>query len=237
MTFGPAFAYAGLAGPYHVSFYSTMTKQFSLLALAATLALPAVAQQDPKAGKILDAVSAKYTALKSFQAGFTQTLENPAAKLKQNLTGEVTVSGQKYHLTTSGQEIINDGKTTWTYLKNENEVNISESDPTNQDLSPAQMYNMYKKGYKYTYVKSLKDNGVTSDLIELSPEDRKNDVFKVQIIVGTADKAIHSVKTFKKNGTRTTFTLKNFKPNVPVSATTFAFDKNAHKGVKVVDLR
>lgn len=237
MTFGLAFAYAGLAGPYHAGFYSTMTKQFSLLALAATLALPAAAQQDPKAGKILDAVSAKYTALKSFQAGFTQTLENPAAKLKQNLTGEVTVSGQKYHLTTNGQEIINDGKTTWTYLKNENEVNISESDPTNQDLSPAQMYNMYKKGYKYTYVKSLKDNGVTSDLIELSPEDRKNDVFKVQIIVGTADKAIHSVKTFKKNGTRTTFTLKNFKPNVPVSATTFAFDKNAHKGVKVVDLR
>ncbi len=214
-----------------------MTKQFSLLALAATLALPAAAQQDPKAGKILDAVSTKYTALKSFQASFTQTLENPAAKLKQNLSGEVTVSGQKYHLTASGQEVINDGKTTWTYLKNENEVNISESDPSNQDMSPAQMYNMYKKGYKYTYVKSLKDNGVTSDLIELSPEDRKNDVFKVQLIVGTADKAIHSVKTFKKNGTRTTFTLKNFKPNVPVTATTFAFDKNAHKGVKVVDLR
>ena len=214
-----------------------MTQKFSLLALAATLALPAAAQQDPKAGKILDAVSAKYTALKSFQAGFTQTLENPAAKLKQNLSGEATVSGQKYHLKANGQEVINDGKTTWTYLKNENEVNVSDADPTNQDMSPAQMYTMYKKGYKYTYVKSLKDGGVTSDLIELSPEDRKNDVFKVQIIVGTADKAIHSVKTFKKNGTRTTFTLKNFKPNVPVTATTFAFDKNAHKGVKVVDLR
>ena len=214
-----------------------MTQKFSLLALAATLALPAAAQQDPKAGKILDAVSAKYTALKSFQAGFTQTLENPAAKLKQNLSGEATVSGQKYHLKANGQEVINDGKTTWTYLKNENEVNVSDTDPTNQDMSPAQMYTMYKKGYKYTYVKSLKDGGVTSDLIELSPEDRKNDVFKVQIIVGTADKAIHSVKTFKKNGTRTTFTLKNFKPNVPVTASTFTFDKAQYPGVKVIDLR
>ncbi len=214
-----------------------MTQKFILLALAAGLALPAAAQQDPKAGKILDAVSAKYTALKSFEAGFTQTLENPAAKLKQNLTGDVTVSGQKYHLKTSGQEVINDGKTTWTYLKSENEVNISESDPSNQDMSPAQMYSMYKKGYKYTYVQSLKDAGVASDLIELTPEDRKNDVFKVQLIVGTADKAIHSVKTFKKNGTRTTFTLKNFKPNVPVTATSFAFDKAQHPGVKVVDLR
>jgi outer membrane lipoprotein carrier protein len=214
-----------------------MTQKFSLLALAATLALPAAAQQDPKAGKILDAVSAKYTALKSFQAGFTQTLENPAAKLKQNINGDVTVSGQKYHLKANGQEVLNDGKNTWTYLKNENEVNISESDPNNQDMSPAQMYSMYKKGYKYTYVKSLKDAGVASDLIELSPDNKTNDVFKVQIIVGTADKAIHSVKTFKKNGTRTTFTLKNFKPNVPVTASTFAFDKAQYPGVKVIDLR
>ncbi len=214
-----------------------MTKQFSLLALAATLALPAAAQQDPQAGKILDAVSAKYTSLKSFQAAFTQTLENPAAKLKQNLSGEVMVSGDKYHLATSGQEIINDGKTTWTYLKNENEVNITESDPTNQDMSPAQMYNMYKKGYKYQLLKSVKEGGVTYDQIELTQEDRKNDVFKVDLLVNPVDKSIKSVKTFKKNGTRTTFTLKNFKPNVPVTATTFAFDKNAHKGVKVVDLR
>ncbi|MFD1873104.1 LolA family protein [Hymenobacter bucti] len=214
-----------------------MTQKFSLLALAATLALPAAAQQDPKAGKILDAVSAKYTALKSFQAGFTQTLENPAAKLKQNINGEVTVSGQKYHLKANGQEVLNDGKNTWTYLKNENEVNVSESDPNNQDMSPTQMYSMYKKGYKYTYVKSLKDAGVASDLIELSPDSKTNDVFKVQLIVGTADKAIHSVKTFKKNGTRTTFTLKNFKPNVPVAASTFAFDKAQYPGVKVVDLR
>ncbi len=214
-----------------------MTQKFSLLALAATLALPAAAQQDPKAGKILDAVSAKYTALKSFQAGFTQTLENPAAKLKSNITGDVTVSGQKYHLKTSDQEVLNDGKTTWTYLKNENEVNISDTDPNNQDMSPSQMYTMYKKGYKYTYVKSLKDAGVASDLIELSPEDRKNDVFKVQLVVGTADKSIHNVKTFKKNGTRTTFTLKNFKANVPVADNAFAFDKAKHPGVKVVDLR
>lgn len=214
-----------------------MTQKFSLLALAATLALPAAAQQDPKAGKILDAVSAKYTALKSFEASFTQTLENPAAKLKQNITGDITVSGQKYHLKTSGQEVLNDGKTTWTYLKSENEANISESDPNNQDMSPAQMYSMYKKGYKYVYVKSLKDAGVTCDLIELTPDDRKNDVFKVQLVVAQADKDIHSVKTFKKNGTRTTFTLKNFKPNVPVTASTFAFDKAQHAGVKMIDLR
>jgi len=214
-----------------------MTKNFSLLALAATLALPAAAQQDPAAGKILDAVSAKYTALKSFQAGFTQTLENPAAKLKQNLNGEVTVSGQQYALSANGQEVYNDGKATYTYLKNENEVNITESDPKNQDMSPAQMYTMYKKGYKYQLLKPVKEGAITYDQIELTPDNKTNDVFKVDILVNRADKSIKSVKTFKKNGTRTTFTLKNFKPNVPVAASTFTFDKAKHPGVKVIDLR
>jgi outer membrane lipoprotein carrier protein len=59
----------------------------------------------------------------------------------------------------------------------------------------------------------------------------------VQISVSQADKSIKSVKTFKKNGTRTTFTLKNFKPNVPVTASTFSFDKAQYPGVKVIDLR
>ena len=50
-----------------------MKKSFSLLLFAATLALPAAAQQDPKAGKILDQMSAKYQALNAYQASFTQT--------------------------------------------------------------------------------------------------------------------------------------------------------------------
>ena len=90
-----------------------MKKHFSLLLLSA-LALPAAAQQDAKAGKILDQMSAKYQALKAFQANFTQTLENPGAKVKQKLSGDIVVSGQKFRLKISGQEIINDGKTTWT---------------------------------------------------------------------------------------------------------------------------
>ncbi|MDO7873652.1 outer membrane lipoprotein carrier protein LolA [Hymenobacter sp. ASUV-10] len=214
-----------------------MTKTLSLLLLSATLALPAVAQQDPKAGKILDAMSTKYQAYKSYQADFTQTLENTSAKVKQNLSGNIIVAGQKFRLKLSGQEVINDGKTTWTYLKNENEVNISDTDPDAQDMSPSQIYTMYKKGYKYTYAQAATEAGEAIDVIELTPESRTNDVFKVRIKVRKKDNSVKSWEMFKKNGNRYTFTIKNFKPNVPVTASTFSFDKAKYKGVKVVDLR
>ena len=147
------------------------------------------------------------------------------------------MSGQKFRLKISGQEVINDGKTTWTYLKNENEVNISDSDPDSQDMSPSQIYTMYKKGYKYTYVQQVTEAGEPLDVIELVPENRQNDLFKVRLKVRKKDTSVKSWQMFKKNGNRYSFSIKNFIPNPPVAPTFFAFDKVKYKGVKVIDLR
>ncbi|TGE28854.1 LolA family protein [Hymenobacter metallicola] len=214
-----------------------MKKVFALLALSVTMAHAASAQQDPKAGKILDQMSAKYQALKAFKANFTQTLENDAAKVKENLTGDITVSGQKFRLKLNGQEVINNGQTMWTYMKAENEVNISDFDPEEQDVSPTQIFSLYKKGYKYSYVQETKEAGEACDVIELSPENKDNPVFKVRLTVSKADKSVKSWKMFKKNGNRYTYTIRKFQPNPPVDATTFNFDKTKYKGVKVIDLR
>ena len=75
------------------------------------------------------------------------------------------------------------------------------------------------------------------DVIELSPEDRNNPIFKVRMKVSKADKSVKSWQMFKKNGNQYTFYIKKFQPNPSTNAGTFAFDKAKYKGVKVVDLR
>jgi outer membrane lipoprotein carrier protein len=214
-----------------------MKKILALLTLSVSLLSTASAQQDPKAGKILDQMSAKYQAMKAFKASFTQTLENDAAKVKENLSGDITVSGQKFRLKMSGQEVINDGKTVWAYAKSENEVTVSDNEPDEQEISPSQIYTLYKKGYKYSYVQEAKENGELVDVIELSPEDRTNQIFKVRMKVSKVDKSVKSWQMFKKNGNRYTVKINKFTPNVPVDATTFNFDKTKYKGVRVIDLR
>ncbi|OON70147.1 LolA family protein [Hymenobacter sp. CRA2] len=214
-----------------------MKKLVALLALAASFSQVALAQQDPKAGKILDQMSAKYQGMKAFKASFTQTLENQTAKVKENMSGDIIVSGTKFRLKLNGQEVINDGKTMWTYMKSENEVNVSDYEPEDQDINPSQIYTLYKKGYKYAYAGETKEGGVACDVIELSPEDHNNQVYKVRLNVSKADKSVKSWKMFKKNGNRYTFAIKKFEPNTPVDASTFTFDKNKYKGVKVIDLR
>jgi outer membrane lipoprotein carrier protein len=214
-----------------------MKKYLALLALSTSVASAVSAQQDPKAGKILDQMSAKYQAMKAFKANFTQTLENDATKVKENLSGDITVSGQKFRLKMSGQEVINNGQTVWTYMKSENEVNIADYEPEEQEISPTQIYTLYKKGYKYAYVQEAKEGGEAVDVIELSPEDRNAPVFKVRLKVSKNNKSVKSWQMFKKNGNRYTFKINKFTPNVTVDATTFNFDKSKYKGIKVVDLR
>lgn len=196
-----------------------------------------LAQQDPRAGKILNEMSKKYQNLKAYSASFTQTLENPGAKIKETMKGDIVVMGNKFRLSMNGQEVINNGTTIWTYMKNENEVNISDYDPSDEEISPTAIYDMYKKGYKYTFVKEEKRGGQTYEVIELTPEERNNPVFKVELVINKADKSLDNWKMFRNNGNRYTYNITKFVPNPAVAATDFTFDKAKYKGVKVIDLR
>jgi outer membrane lipoprotein carrier protein len=196
-----------------------------------------VAQKDPRAEKTLNEMSKKYQAMKAYSASFTQNLENPNSKLKETMKGDITVMGNKFKLAMDGHEVINNGTTVWTYMKGDNEVNISDYDPSDEEITPNQIYNMYKKGYKYSFVKEEKQGGQVYEIIELTPEDRSNPVFKVELTINQKDKTLKSWKMFRNNGNRYTYTITKFTPNPEVAAADFTFDKNKYKGVRVIDLR
>lgn len=64
-------------------------------------------------------------------------MESPTAGINETSEGEIIVQGPKFNLKLSGQEIINNGTTVWTYLKESNEVNITNYEPGRR-MSPLQ---------------------------------------------------------------------------------------------------
>ncbi|MCJ8166537.1 outer membrane lipoprotein carrier protein LolA [Pontibacter sp. E15-1] len=214
-----------------------MKKIFSLLFVTLLFVNLAQAQQDPKAGKILDAMSQRYRTMKAFKADFAQTLENPSAKVKETMAGNILVSGEKYRLGVSGQEIVSDGKLMWTFLKDANEVTITESDDEAEAMAPSKIFDMYKKGYKYSFAGTETVDGGKFDVIELAPEDRKNPIYKVRLYISQKDKTLKSWEMFRNNGNRYTYTIKNFQANPTLASDAFTFNKSKYKGVTVVDLR
>ena len=194
---------------------------------------PANAQGDKKSTAILEAMSAKYQKIKSFKATFTYTPEG-----SKPLTGEATVKGTKFRLKMAGQEIFNDGKLMATYIKETNEVNLQDFDPTaTGDLDPTKIYSAYKKGFKYAFLKEKKEGTKILEVVELTPTAKTSQVSKVQIEVNKADKSISSWKIFQKNGQEVTYAVSKFQPDVAVTDSYFAFNAKQYPGVEVVDLR
>lgn len=193
----------------------------------------ATAQNDKKAATILDAMSSKYKAMKSFQAIFTYTQAG-----EKPLKGDATVKGTMFKLKLAGQEIFNDGKTMATFIKETNEVNIQDFDPNEVgELNPTRIYSAYKKGFKYSFVKESTENGQVYEEVQLAPTNKTSQVTKVNIKVNKKDKSIKSWKVFQKNGQEVTYSVDKFVPNIAVADNAFTFNAKQYPGVEVVDLR
>ncbi|MFD1632046.1 LolA family protein [Pseudopedobacter beijingensis] len=201
-------------------------------------ALNTSAQNDPKAKPILADVSKKFRSYDIVKCDFSFTFTNRQANEQQSYSGVLYVQSKlnKYKVTLPNQEIISDGKSQWTYLKEDNEVQISEIDNSADAINPAQIFTLYEKGFKYLYVGDSKSNGKNYHNLELVPLTSKS-FSKIKLVVDKSTKLISSFSVYDKNGNIYTYIIKNFVPNVKVAPSIFTFDKSKYPGVEIVDLR
>lgn len=195
----------------------------------------AIAQKDPVALEILDAMSTKYKNIPAFTADFSYIMENEEESIDEKFEGNMTVKSGKYKLNMSGQEIINDGVYVWTYLKDDNEVTISEYDDTEEEITLSNIFSIYKEGYKYMFIES-QENG-TLDIIDLVPEDREKSYFKIRMEIKKPSRELKNFRIFDKNGSKYLYQINTFKEDNVIQDSDFKFDQKNYPGVEIVDFR
>mgnify|MGYP003577011388 CR=1 FL=1 len=216
-----------------------MKKIMVLLVVAISAAGVACAQTDTKAKAILAQVSKKYKAYDVVKADFVFTLDNQQAKIKETQQGTLYVKAKanKYKIAMTDQDLISDGKTQWTYLKENKEVQVTTVDDSGDALNPAKIFTIYEQGFKYLYTGESKAGGKVYQMIDLSPTDTKKSYFKIRLSIDKNAKQIASATIFENSGNKYTYTIKSLVPNVKVAESTFSFDPKRFPGVEVVDLR
>jgi outer membrane lipoprotein carrier protein len=212
-------------------------KKLILAAVLLTFVKICFGQYDPKALEILDAMSKKYKTIPAFEANISYTLTNETEQINEEFKGKITVKGNKFRLVLPEQEVINNGTTLWTYLPEAKEVNIDNYDPNSDDLNPSKFYEIYKRGYKYLYLEDKTENGVVCEIVDLVPEKKDAQYFKVRMNIVKKDKSIQSWTMFDKGGNRYKYTITKFTPSSSVSDALFVFDLKKYPDVEVVDLR
>lgn len=198
----------------------------------------AFSQTDKKAQTILNSLSAKYKSFKSLKANFSILIENPQDKSKQEQKGVLFLKGDKYKLQIAGQEIISDGKTRWTFVKDANEVQIDNQKVDENAITPANVFTIYEKGWQSKYTGEQKDKTANYQLIELIPlENKSKNIFKVKLTVNKTQKTIASAKIFDKNGSIQTLTVDMFVADGAGDDSIYIFNNSKYPGAEVVDLR
>lgn len=193
------------------------------------------AQQDPAAKRVLDAVKNKYEKMKAFGASFSYSLKSSSG-VTDNFSGSITIAKGMFRLKAGGQEVMTDGKTQWTYLKETNEANVTEYEP-DEGITPDKIYTIYKQGFKYRLLPAESKGRYHS--IEMVPQDRKKyQLVKLKLRVKKTDNTIMGWETYENNGNKYVYTILKFiEHKNGISKSYFQFNPKKYPGVELNDLR
>lgn len=192
-----------------------------------------LAQKDPKALAILEAMSAKYKKVPAFKAQYTFNMENPEEGIDEGFEGMIYVKEDKYKIQMTEAQVFYDGKDRWTYMKEDQEVTVEV--PEDEEISISNIFDIYKTGYKYLYLEA-RDNGKT-DVVDLVPEDLDKEYFKIRMEISAQDQSLISFKVFDKSGSRYVYTIKTFEADNSLKDSDFVFDTKKYPKVEVIDFR
>lgn len=196
-------------------------------------------KNDPEAKKVLDKIRKKYEAYKNIEAAFSLSIEVPGQP-KEVQKGTISQEGDQFRLEMDQQIIVSDTKTTWVYLKKNNEVQLNNADPNadNGFLTPKELLKRYQKGdFLYAITDKISEAGKVLTQIEFKPKDKNSEYSKLRLSIDEKAGTLNSIKAFGKDGSRYTFLITRLTPNKQFPTGTFSFDSKKYPGVRVEDLR
>lgn len=197
-----------------------MYKRLLLFAMSLMLSLGIQAQT---AQQILDKTAATMNGRVGVRANFIMS------GAYGNTSGSIAVKGNKFNAVTPASIVWYDGKTQWTYMKNTQEVNVSNPSEGQQSLNPCKFIYLYKNGY--TLSSKTVSGGWQVHLVA------KNTSHSIKEMYVTVSKSyqLKQVKMRQSNGW-TTFNVSNFR-NASIPDSQFRFNSKDYPKAEVIDLR
>ena len=190
--------------------------------VAALMSIGSFAQS---AKAVLDKAAGTITAQSGVKANFKMTTANGST------SGTIAIKGKKFYATTPQAKVWFDGKTQWTYLKNNDEVNVSN--PTEAQLQAINPYNfihLYKRGYTYTM-----NTAGTDYVIHLVANSADRKIKELFISVNKKTYQPKQVKMLQGKKW-TTFDINSIKKE-NIADSQFRFNAKDFPKAEVIDLR
>ena len=212
-----------------------MRKLLPFVLLWILFTINASGQSDKQALNILDKFSSKASSAPSVSMKFLLITFDQANDSKDTLAGSIILSKNSYKLELPDNIIWFNGETSWSYLPAEQEVTITKSDKKDNSFQsrPSSIFTLYRNGYKNRLIEEKSD----SYLIDLYPEDLKNELIRARLRILKPSYYLDSFEYKRRDGVTITLLVKEYNLDIAPDAGMFNFASEKFKDVEVIDMR
>ena len=212
-------------------------KRILFIILIGITTISALAKNETNAKNILDKTARVIKADGDIQVGFKAT-SFADGKETGAMNGTLYLRDKQIHLVSENVMYWFDGTNLWTYIKANNEVNVSvPSLSEQQSMNPYLFLNLYERGFTCKLTGSSNLRGKTCYVVKLTAQQTSQ---KIQEILLDIDKNTYQpvcIRMRVGNNKWNRISILTCKTNQKFSDKTFTFDKNEFPGLEVIDLR
>lgn len=212
-----------------------MKKLFLLLLCVLGLTCNLSAQS---AKSVLDKTSATFNQKGGIKATFTLKNFTGQKQTGTPVTGNILLKGKKFRLNAEGITTWFDGKTQWTFIPENEEVNMTE--PTDEELqaiNPYNFLNFYKKGFTYKFGNTKRFQGKDIFEVTLLAKSNKMDIKQVVLFVEKSSYQLLQIKFRQGTNNWVSITVNSFNGGQKIEDSAFVFTEKDAPGAEIIDLR
>lgn len=169
----------------------------------------------------------------NIEIAFDYSMINTEAGIYETMEGSGFLQDKAFKLHIMGQDIICDGRITWTYNADAEEVMISEVD-SEGGSSPIAIINSY---YDNITAKFLESNNGGTKKIEVKPLIDDENIEKIVVSVDEKSLEIKDLHVFDKNKNEFVYDITKFVTNQKLPADFFTFKEADYPDVEIIDMR
>ncbi len=177
---------------------------------------------------IMRRCASKFSDAKSINVDFAISHSNGSDK------GTLTMSKKLFRIETPALSIWFDGKTQWTYMADNDEVNVTE--PTGEELmesNPFEVISLFSTHFNCRELQSSPSNNI----VELTPKNQDMTILSAKISISKSTGWPTAMTIVFDGGNTTSVSISKVTTGNSLPASQFRYDSRTHPNAEIIDLR
>jgi len=214
-------------------------KNVIMLVVSVFVAATLFAQGQTTQMQILDQVAEKTEKYIGLKIDFTTYVENLHNAKRDSYKGSAVYKSGLYKMDLMGQVVYSDGKTNWTYLKDADEVNITNNGENEAFMTnPQAILKDYKSKFKVNYISDKFEKNRALMEFDFFPKQIENKKYsKITIRIDKTKKQIYSVRYVGKDGVNYLVEIDKMLENPTIQDSEVKFSKSLYPDAEIIDMR